>query len=700
MKLLTTTKAGRGRASHSHFIYLNEQAGFGSCSTDAKHSHRVSFSPPQAPSVDSMTGMQLTPEQPGFWFIEPADGHSHEPSEEFSVKKPKKKYDDDLAKENRALFRTAETNESDSRKKAEKSEEFYMGEQWDKADKSKLEAVDRAALTINEIEAKIDLLSGYQRQNRSDFRFFPTEGGDGRVADILNVVVKNIIDQNSYEFEETAVFEDEAITGRGNIHCYLDFTDNMRGDIRIEHFPWKDAYYGPHEKPDASDVEYLIKAKWYSKGRIKNLWPDKAEDIDEDWEAYQQSKDHVTYQKDQYGNSENTKPEIMTSFVNIANKEYRLLEIERKEYRRIPVLSDEGNDYYQNLDGLSEKDISSIETIPDISVVRKPESSVSRTVQAGSVILEKEEETADGDFSLVPVYAKKRGDKWWGKVESVKDPQLEINKRHSQSIDIMNKAAGYGWFYDDTTYANPKDLEDAKKNLSKPGFHLKVQDSNRPPVKQEGAKFPSELTNMMALDSQKIKEIMNINMEMLGMGGQYQSGYALVEQKRQGLIGNEYLFDNLNRSKKRIGKKLVHLIQKAYSPERIMRIVENQNSKTPVQIGQQPLANYDPQEILTLLKTADLTKFDVVVGMSSFNPTTRMANFLIWADLAGKGIQVPPTVLVDMSDLPDKEKVKQEFERMQQQQQAQEKAKMDTEIQKTMIAKNIPVNSQGTVAPA
>lgn len=699
MKLLTTTKSGKGRASHYHFVYLNEELGTGSCSTDNKHSHLISFVPPQPPSVDPMTGMELMPGQPGYWVMGPTDGHSHELSEEFNVVKEKKKDSRDIARENRDLFRIAESRESKSRKKSESSEKFYMGEQWKKEDKDALEKVDRAALTINEIEAKIDLLSGYQRQNRSDFRFFPVEGGDSKVADILNIVVKNIIDQNDYEFEETDVFEDEEITGRGNIHCYIDYTENIRGDIKIEHFPWKDVYYGPHAKKDGSDAEYIIKAKWYSKARVESLWPGKSDEISEDWERYESGKEHVAFKKDQYDNSDNKSPEVMTSFVNIANKEYRVLEVERKEYRRIPILADEGNDFYQNLDGLSEKDLSSIATIPDIEIVRKPETRIRRTVQAGDVILE-DGDLGDIDFSIIPVYAKKRGDDWWGKVESVKDVQLEINKRHSQSIDILNKAAGYGWFYDDTTYATPKDLEDAKKNLSKPGFHLKVSDANRPPNKQEGAKFPNELTAMMALDSQKVKEIMNINMEMLGMGGQYQSGYALVEQKRQGLIGNEFLFDNLNRSKKRLGKKIIRLIQKCYSPERILRIVENQNSKTPVEIGGQPLSSYDPKDILSLLKNNDLSKFDVVVSMSSFNPTTRMANFLVWADLAGKGIPVPPTILVDMSDLPDKERVKQEFIAQQQAEYEKEKYKMDTEIQKTLLAKGIQVQSQGTIVPA
>ncbi|HWR26306.1 MAG TPA: hypothetical protein VN316_00345, partial [candidate division Zixibacteria bacterium] len=448
MKLQQTTKSGKGRGSHYHFAYLNENTGMGITTLDKEHRHNILFNPPQPPAIDPMTGMEVSPAFQGGWILQPFEMHTHELTDLIFSKKEVEKADKDIAKENRDLYRNAESRESESRKKSEASEKFYMGEQWAKADKAKLEGNDRAALTINEIEAKVDLLSGYQRQNRSDFKFFPTEGGDGRVADILNIVVKNITDQNDYEYGETDVFEDEAITGRGNIHCYIDNENDLRGEVKIEHFPWRDVYYGPHTKKDAADAEYLIKAKWFSFGKVKQLWPDKADEIEKDWANYKVTGETVDYRGDAYAKSDDiNKSETLASFVNIAKKEYRLLEIERKEYTRIPVLVDVNNDFYFNIEGLKSAEISSIETLPDIEVIRKPESKIRRIVQAGDVVLENDFSDDEKDFSLIPAYAKKRGDVWWGKVESVKDVQLEINKRHSQSVDILNKMAAYGWFY-------------------------------------------------------------------------------------------------------------------------------------------------------------------------------------------------------------------------------------------------------------
>lgn len=698
MKLLQTTKTGRGKASHFHFAYLNEKEGRGITSLDNKHVHEIIFIPPVEPTTDPMTAAPV-PGSPPRWEITPHEEHTHDLVEIKVEEKKEKKEDKDIVREVHELWKQADAIEADSRKKAEESEKFYAGEQWKKTDKDTLEKNDRAALTINEIESKIDLLSGYQRQNRSDMRFYPVEDGDGRIADIINVVVKNITDQNDYEFSETDAFEDAAITGRGNLHCYADYSKNIKGDIVIEHFPWREVRMGPHRKKDGSDCEYLIKDKWFSLGKAKQLWPDKAEEITADFALYNQVEDHIVYAHDQFANSENAQPSDMSSFVNIAKKEIRVLECERKEFKRIPIAVDVKNDFYMNLEGLSKTGVSAIKTIPELRIIEKPESKVRRHVTAAMVLLE-DDYLDEEDFSILSLYAKKRDDNWWGKVEGVKDPQKEINKRHSQLIDIVNKVATYGFIYDSGTFPSKEAMEKFKAGISKPGYVLEVNNVNSPPKESQGVKFPTELANVISLDSQKIKEIMNINLEMAGMARASQSGIAIVEQKRQGLIGNEFLFDNLNAMKKKLGRKLVRLIQKVYTPERILRILMNRNAQKPVDVGGKPLSQYDPKEILALLKNADLMKYDLTVGESAFNPTTRMANFVIWSELAGRGVGVPPAFLLDLSDLPEKDKAKQMFAETEKQKQQQENMKVYMELGKSLIAKGGLPPMPGTQAPA
>ena len=82
-----------------------------------------------------------------------------------------------------SLFKEFKQNESSSREKGRESERYVLNDQWSKDVKSKLKAEERATLTLNHIAADVQLLSGIQRQNRTDIRYLPVEDGDSDVAE-------------------------------------------------------------------------------------------------------------------------------------------------------------------------------------------------------------------------------------------------------------------------------------------------------------------------------------------------------------------------------------------------------------------------------------------------------------------------------------------------------------------------------------
>ncbi len=463
------------------------------------------------------------------------------------------------------------------------------------------------------------------------------------------------------------------------------------GDLIVERYPWNEVYFGPHEKFDFSDGEYLVKIKNFSLAKCKQKWFKKAQDIETSFDSYitgegiEETKEHTTYTTDQYRKSENKislSPPYELDLIDIQRKNIKILECWRKEYKRDFVFVNANDDFYYNAIDWNEEDKEAIKTISGFEVIEQ-ESHVMRISTITSQVL-LEDYHLDlpkslQDFHIVPVYAKKRGNNWWGKVETVKGMNAEINKHHSQLTDILNKAAIFGYFYDDNTFADVKDEERTKRELATPGFLLKVMDASKPPQPSTSVQFPTEMVNM-------IKELMNINLDLAGKSPASRSGIAMVQQKQQGLLGNEFLFDNLSYAERKVAKMIVAYIQKDYNVNRILRIIENQNMKEQVQLAGKPYNQYNPEEIAQLLSNTDLTKYDVAISESPYSPTTRLANFILWSELAGKGISVPPQLLVDLSDLPDKEKVIQGIEQMQQQQMQTEQGKQNMEIQKTLIA--------------
>ena len=689
IRLLQTVRKGNG---HKHIIYQNDRTGVGFATMSKGHSHPVTFDVDRKMTV---TGEEV-PLGSGRWVIGVADGHTHEVIPITVTETKKKESDDTIVADCLKLYRYARDLEKPARIQGRESLEFYRGEQWEEGIKGTLEKEKRACLTINQIESKIDLLSGYQRQNRTDIKYMPTEEGDQRVSEILNIVTKNVLENCNYRFEETEVFDDGTIIGRGLFNLYMDYSKNIQGNIVVEKFEWDDCYFGPHAKKDCSDLEYLVKMKWYSRAKLSEMYPDK---INEIFNEFEEEVDEVSHEPvgDAYAFTDKSHSVVGDpDLIDLEKKCLKMLETWRKEYKRSYVIVDVDSDFYYNASDWPKEDISAVETIPMLTVIPRVVHKMRVTKTAGEVLLEDVyPDLAMQDFQIVPFYAKKRGDMFWGKVNSVKDPQREINKRHSQLVDIMNRQAAYGWFYDDTTFPTPQEVNNFKRNSSTPGFTQRVNSVKSLPEKIEGAKVPTEIINLLQIESQSLREVLNINLEMEGAASNAQSGIAILERKKQGLVGNEFLFDNFSIAKVKIGRILVAMIQKHFSAERILKIIRNESMKTPVQIGGVPAEELDMAEVAKLLENTDLASQDVVVSESGWSPTTRIANFTMWAELAGKGAPVPMPFLIELSDLPDKDKMLEMFAQEAAMKQKEMDDKNQVEVVNTKIAED--AKTQGKV---
>ena len=625
--------------------------------------------------------------------VEEVKGHTHEIMPyEFMPEKKKKVKESEYIKDVQSSFQYAADIEQKPRSMAKKSEEMVKGNQWPSDIKAELENAKRACLTINLIQSKVDLLVGFQRQNRSDIRFYPVEDGDQRAADILNHVVKNIWDSGGSVKEESLVFEDVVVVGRGIFHIYVDRDKDPRGRIIVERMHWADVYFGPHEKDNLDDCEFLIKTKMYSVDKVKQLFPDKAKELETSMEYYSNVERDGRPDDRQYATNNYSKGDpIMLGgemLMDVSKKNIRLMEMWRKKYKTVYIA-----DIQDELMEVNGRDVNSLEAI-GARVFKRNTFDMEIVKVAGNTFLSSELSDLPFDgFDVVPVYAKKKGNTWYGKVEAAKDPQLEVNKRSSQTADILNKVAVYGWFYDDNTFEDQKDENNFDRNSSTPGAKIKIANVERPPVKIEGVKMPAEVVHFNEQSIKIMNEVMNVPHQIQpGTSLSDVSGRAIVENRRQSLTANEFLFDNMNFAKKNIAEKIVSLIQDEYSAERIIRLIRNNAQFQDEQTAQ--LQQMEDEEIRMLLENQDLTKLDVVVALSPFSETQRTATFDRWAEIAQTG-QVPIEFLVKLSDLPNKQEYLGILQQQQQMQAQMEQSKQQTEIQKTQIAAQNRQGGQG-----
>jgi len=720
--LLKTTK----NAGHYHLVYIRRlEEGYTSSEKPRKHRHSVIFTY----KTDPMTGMEMTnPETGGSMpdniVLAEAENHTHELEEIKDSNSVPDGKDDEKVVEVLRLYKRAKEFEGDAFEKAEECEKFYASDQWEKKTKAKLKAEERAALTINEIEAKLDILGGYQRRNRTQFQFLPVEGGDEIGANLATLVVKNVGNQNEFDHEENVFFDDLMIAGRAAWDVDVDYNDNIDGEITIKNRPWKKLRLGPHDDARLSDLEYLCNTDMFSEAKVKQLWPDKKKEVglmfnaDGEGDAEQDDTDRVP------GKQYDTEPlrdigAMLESrdIIDVEQKNIRVIECWRKVYRRVFTIVAEADDFVFEVPISDKAMANKAKTIKGLTAVPRNPFYMRVTTIAGSVLLSDDiPELAVQDFQTIVAYAKKRGADFWGKIRPALDPQREMNKRISQSMDILNRCVVYAIYYDDKTFDKLGDVKPFKENATKPGALIKVADTTRPPRREEGVKFPSEVAQMITISRETLREILSIGPAMQGLEQGTDSGIALIEKKKQGVIGNEFLFDNKSMAKRRLGKILLSMIQTHYSPQRIARIVMSQAARDasgddgemptlpmPGQDGQpqqQDLSEFTMEEIVAFLEERDLTKYDVVAAEREWTPTVRRATFYEMSQMMNHGAPIPTELIFDLSDLPKKQKDKAiaMVQQAQQRTEQMENAKIKSETDKAMIAAQSRMQSVGNEA--
>lgn len=684
-KLLTAAK--KGSRGHKHIIYLPDDKN-GMTTVNNGHSHEVKTEENIIAAFNPAAPEQTLMRQTRLVVIPAADGHTHDIKEleaeavEAEVKETDKEVVEHLYK----MRKKAQEFDSESREAANDDEKFLTEDQWDASDRSEMAASQRPALTVNTAQSKMKALEGYQRNNRTDLKFYPVETGDTKATDIYNELAKITFERINYWQEETEAFRSASSVGLGVLYGYVDYEDDIKGWPKIIYIDWKKVYFGPHYRKDCSDLEFFTIEDAYSIEKIKSMYPEKAAEIDEmiSEKCSQSSVDSVT---DDWM-SDNGYWDMTT--INDLNKTVRVIEMQRYVYDTQYIFVDKTNtNNVINITGLSKADYKSIESLPNVKVVARSNRKIRMTKVAGRVLLyDGYPETITNKFTLWPLYAEKDRDKWRGKIRFIKDLCRVNNKYISVGTDVLNKMNAYLWFIAENMFDRPEDMNDFIKNCNKPGYVSKVMDINNLPKREQGVKYPGEIQAAMQFNLQLTDYIMNINPELMGQRSTADSGVQELERKKAALLGNEYLFDNLSMVKKEIGRWLLHVFHKVYGPERIMRIINNYNQRVPMKVGGQPLEKISKIEILQMIENDDPTNYDVIISETGQSVSQRMANFTLLSELAGKGLPIPAPLLLEFAPLTDEQKQKaMDFIQQQMQmEQAREQAKQQTEIDKTKIA--------------
>lgn len=604
---------------------------------------------------------------------------------------------------------------------AQEDYEFALGKQWD--DKNFKDQMDIGVrpLTINKIRPNIQLLSGHESQNRSDFRAFPEGQEDSVVAEIATSLMKNVMKNAHGDYKVSETFEDGITCGECYLEPYLDYSqeyedpeDMMYGLFRLKKANYFNLFPEPgFQEYDMSDARYICKVTYdVTEDDLLSLFPAKEKEIEAAKGKGKLNLDTVapgttgsTLQKKGYKDSngnlaeDDTEPlyDLLEYYYRKFVEKYYVADPRFKKLK-LAKSKEEANAYVEN----ANQDRAEEEKA---SVVKKMVPQIWVCSVIGGMDEELDKKLAWTfpkwkGYPFIPYFAYRttaplRDDcrhlAIQGIARSMKDLNRELNKRRTQELKILNTTANSGWLAEDMSLVD----EDQWKTFgSTPGVLLKYKKGSPPPQKIQPSQLSQGHAQLAAEHSEDMKQSSGINADLLALQeGGTDSGRAIALRQKQGMVMVQKLFDNLSQTKRLLGRLILSQLSEIYNMDSAIRVLGDafltENFSVPVMqpiidpasgqpiIGPdgqpaqgpvidpntgQPQMQIDKNAVVQtftrVLVDTELGKYDVSIGEAASSETVRFGNYMTLLDMAKNGIPVPPDVLVDESMISSGSKAK------------------------------------------
>lgn len=567
--------------------------------------------------------------------------------------------------------------------------ETAMGKQWKDKDAEDMRKAGVEPLTINKVRPIVKLLTGIERQSRSDIVAFPEGQEDSIKAEVATTLIKSVTKKSKAQNKLSQQFKSGIMGGACFLEPFIDYSfDLLNGELKLKKVSATRVLYDPDaDEYDLSDAKYVIKLSLrITKEQLLEIFPDKEKDIEkiEYSKFYFDDKGNLTIQYEDYEDHEfdkNEDPENYEGDYDLA--EYYYKSKTKRYYVASPVdgtlieadTKEDAEQYAQE--------------VPQAQVIEKEIPEIRRKAFVGGTELDDDVAWTFPrwkGYPIIPYFCEHNSEDdidrellVQGIVRSLQSLQFEYNKRRTQELRLLNSSINSGM-------AIPKGALDKpnKDKLQKYGSSASVV-IEYDPEKAAGTTpetwklRPTQLSQghaQLAMENaQDIKEASGVNPDLLANDSESQSGRAILLKQRQGLVMVQEPLDNYGETKKILGKFILSQLGELFTVETAIKVLgdawiqKQEVFKEPVfdEMGQPQL---DEQGKLKLelnqqlvgkvinevLNDASLGKYDVTIGDGAYTETSRMANHMMLMDMLGKGVPIPPHILIKESNLPESSK--------------------------------------------
>lgn len=502
---------------------------------------------------------------------------------------------------------------------------YYHGKQWTEAEKKRLQRRRQPIITSNRIKRKVDFLVGVEQRLRRDVKAYARNLGQEQSAWVATAGLRYVQDANKWPDLASDCANDAFVCGTAAIRNHIRARKGKPEIVKMR-VPSDRWFYDPRsEKWDFSDARYLGTHQWM--------------DVDEAIEMIPQGERAIRMLAT--SGSGGTGGAFAPLFnPSLQAKEKTWVDTERQRLYVIEIFyRHEGEWLFDYLCGSfsligRREDTRSLDEPPfDFDFV--------------SPYLDDEDKSMH-PYTAFSAYVDEAGDRY-GVVRDMFSPQDEINKRKSKLLHQLSVRQTKG------VKGSVDDIEAMKREMAKPDGHVEFNPGNLGTDAFGIIDQSDQVRGQVELLQEAKAEIENLgpNPGLIGRGVEQQSGRAILAQQNSGMTELSPVFERTRSWKLDSFRKDWCMVRQFYTGERWIRITGDAGA--PQYIGLN-VVQRDPMGNLAGIQNY-VPELDVDVLLDE-GPDTIVLQEELLEQLSKFGPDiVPPEVLIQLSNIKDKDKV-------------------------------------------
>lgn len=546
---------------------------------------------------------------------------------------------------------------------------FTAGDQWSESDKKILESQKRSPAQYNFVLRLLDLYIGSNLQSKTQTRTSPGSFGDEVTADRLNKWLFHWRRRSNLDRQDTLLLTDQFVGGVMVDEAFIDYSTDPLGEVKSQKIPPTECMYDLNaQAPDQSDAKDQMRVVWLPPDMLRDLAGERIARkyiqlmVDAEEEPVDMDDEHLEPFSDD--NSGKITDEEETGYLR-AGKVRVVRWVIREQAPAEYFHVQETGEVFE-ITGMGIPQIAGIEADAKANhktlVKLERRKNVFRDILiVGEDVVRSEINPELTSFPYTFGLGYNIGGYILGKVENLKDPQRDYNKRESQITHIIGRMAK-GVFF--VPKGSVDDIESARQAVNSTGGVVEFNaEKGKPMVSTEGTP-PAQLFMQRDNAASMIQEISGIPRVMQGfMESSHETGVLVQQKIQQGNVGlspfltNFHIFQNA-RAKKAIQLFIQH---EKNHPNRMFRVLYPDTNDQPEEVRFNEIN--EGGQVIADLQSGD---YDVEYVTAGASPTEQSAAFLQALEMAKAGIPVPPETLVKLSSFPYKGEILQYIQEQQQ----------------------------------